>query len=382
MKELMVYLKTTETCQLNCKHCFTSGSQGRRIFFNPDKTISFFEKLHNTFPVIKNGGTIAFHGGEPMLAPMEDMLKVYRACKNLWDDPKAPESRVRWTIQSNLVYPLTDEKLEFFDEVTGKEQFGTSWDAGIRFPTARVEKLWERNVRTLVDRGYPVTVMVSLTKQAVEKEPKEIIQKMIDLGVQFIAFERVTPNGSARLNDDLAPGNKILDAYLLKMYEQTVEHGFQDKIFNMLLDGVVTSFLSSAHVGERCRNCEQKIFTLNADGTISGCPNSAAEKSYAHVDWNIFEILYSKGRMKEIACEAIRNPICHTCPVRDICNGDCHQLAWEGDICAAPKSLMKRIKENMNSPDSVISLRQYNELKKFKGESVITPTKVECEGEL
>ena len=30
-KDFVVYLKTTETCQLNCKHCFTNGINGRKI---------------------------------------------------------------------------------------------------------------------------------------------------------------------------------------------------------------------------------------------------------------------------------------------------------------------------------------------------------------
>jgi MoaA/NifB/PqqE/SkfB family radical SAM enzyme len=37
----MFYLKTTETCQLNCKHCFTSGINGKKIYFDPFKTIDF-----------------------------------------------------------------------------------------------------------------------------------------------------------------------------------------------------------------------------------------------------------------------------------------------------------------------------------------------------
>jgi radical SAM protein with 4Fe4S-binding SPASM domain len=363
MKELMIYLKTTETCQLNCKHCFTSGSKGRKIFFDPDKVISFLQRLNKTFPKIEKGGLISFHGGEPLIAPLQDIRKVYRACKDLWNDAQSPQSKVSWTFQSNLVFPLTDEKLELIDEVTEKKQFGTSWDSGIRFPTAKAEQLWEKNVRTLVDKGYPVTVMVSLSKNILEKEPSEIIEKMIDLGIKYIAFERITNNGNARLNDDLTPSNKSLDAYMLKMYDQTIKNGYQQKIHNMLLDSVVTSFLNSSHVGERCRNCEQKIFTLNADGTIAGCPNSAVEKPYAQIDSKIYDIIFSKGRMKEIACEAVRNPLCASCEVRDICNGDCHQLAWDGDICAAPKSLMKRIKANLGSQDSYI---QYQDLKNFK----------------
>ena len=47
MKNAMIYLKTTETCQLDCSHCFTSGSRGRKIYFNVDKTIDWFRRLKN-----------------------------------------------------------------------------------------------------------------------------------------------------------------------------------------------------------------------------------------------------------------------------------------------------------------------------------------------
>jgi hypothetical protein len=60
--------------------------------------------------------------------------------------------------------------------------------------------------------------------------------------------------------------------------------------------------------------------------------------------------MYSKGRMKEIACEAVRNPGCYGCDVFDICNGDCHQLAWDGDVCPAPKTLMQKLKYNKEFP--------------------------------
>ena len=37
--DIMVYVKTTETCNLNCDHCFTSGTRGAKIYFNPDKVL-------------------------------------------------------------------------------------------------------------------------------------------------------------------------------------------------------------------------------------------------------------------------------------------------------------------------------------------------------
>ena len=41
----MFYIKTTETCQLNCKHCFTNGINGAKIYFNPIQTIDFIKKF-------------------------------------------------------------------------------------------------------------------------------------------------------------------------------------------------------------------------------------------------------------------------------------------------------------------------------------------------
>ena len=34
--DLMFYIKTTETCNLNCDHCFTNGKNGRKIYFHPE----------------------------------------------------------------------------------------------------------------------------------------------------------------------------------------------------------------------------------------------------------------------------------------------------------------------------------------------------------
>ena len=92
-------------------------------------------------------------------------------------------------------------------------------------------------------------------------------------------------------------------------------------------------------------DCEQKIFTLNADGTIGGCPNSAPEDFYGHIDQNIVELLESPKRQHVIACELSRDPRCYECPVFMYCGGDCHQLEWEGDQCASARSLMINLKE-------------------------------------
>ena len=61
-------MKTTETCNLNCEHCFTSGINGKKIYFNPVKTAKWVNQLK------ADSVWCEFHGGEPFLAPVNGKL--------------------------------------------------------------------------------------------------------------------------------------------------------------------------------------------------------------------------------------------------------------------------------------------------------------------
>lgn len=336
---LMIYLKTTETCQLNCKHCFTNGTNGRKIYFDPDKIIDWFHKLHKVAPNMQ-GGNIAFHGGEPFLAPLEDMRKVWEACKDLWPN-------IWWSTTTNLVFKLTDDHRAFLKEAC-PQGISTSWDKNMRFDNEKQEQLWRTNLTTLLEDGHNITLNISVNRDIVNMDPKELLTFIKDLGVQWVQFERITPDGNAVQNFEITPSNKELDKWMLDLWNASIELESHKYFGNLLFDSVLSSFVNATHSGCRCRSCEQKIFTLNADGTIGGCPNSAVNFTFGTIDDDIVDLLGSEGRLENITCESQRNPNCYECEVFDICNGDCHQLAWQGDICAAPKSLMKHIKQENN----------------------------------
>lgn len=337
LKELQIYLKTTETCQLNCSHCFTSGRNGARIYFNPDRVINWFKKLAVAQPTLRHVN-IEFHGGEPFLAPVKNMRKVYDEVKGLWPN-------VRFSACTNLVYTLDDEKLDFMKEAFDKS-IATSWDDGIRFENEKQESLWKKNVQTLIDNGFEITLMVSLSKKTIEKEPIELFKMAADLGVKWVSLERLTPHGTAKENNDIFPSNVEMDKWFLRMYEQMVEtKAWEWAPKNVFLNGLLEKINRGHTGGVFCRNCEQKMFTLNTNGSIGGCPNDAPEKNYATLEDDIQTLLYNPGRMQKIACETFRNPACYKCPVFDICNGDCQQVQWQGNVCASPKSLIKRLKE-------------------------------------
>lgn len=340
LDEMMIYLKTTDTCQLNCDHCFTNGSRGAKGFFNPDQTIDFLKRLKTFQPTLKNG-SISFHGGEPLLCPTEHMFSVWNECQSLWDN-------VWWSLQTNLTYKLTQDKVDVLSQICQKS-WGTSYDYKIRWTNKKSEDLWRSNLKELTSAGHKITVIVSVTGDLIKnKEPIEIIDDMASLGVNFINFERVTANGNALINLDkgIMPSNKDLDHWFAKMWDQSVQNKTYEYIDNMFFDSILSSMIYQTFSGCRCRQCEQKVLTINANGTIGGCPNSAVDNTFGHINDDIKSILSSEGRMCNIQTESLRNSLCHSCDVYNLCNGDCHQLPWEGSICAAPKTMMQAIKNN------------------------------------
>lgn len=333
----MVYLKTTDTCQLDCKHCFTNGKNGAKGWFDEVQTVEFFNRLKEQFPHFNNAN-ISFHGGEPMLCPIEKMEYVYEHLKNHWIN-------LTWGIQTNLTYKLTTEKIEFLKKISDTS-IGTSYDSNIRWTTINQKLLWERNVRTLINEGFDVTVMICIDKELVNTPPEKILDYMIGLGVQYVNFERITLNGSASKNMEHIPTNSEIDKWLYDLWIVTKEKGYYKKIFNMLFESILSGQMFGTFNGCRSRECEQKILTINANGSIGGCPNSAVENTYGHITDDIMTLLSSPERMCLIQTETMRNDICYSCPVYDICNGDCHQLNWDGEICASPKSMMIDVKNS------------------------------------
>jgi len=337
MRELMCYLKTTDTCNLNCAHCFTNGINGKKGWFDVPATIDFFQRLKKFNPELDNGN-ISFHGGEPLIAPTELLFETWHGVKDLWEN-------VWWSVQTNLTFSLNSGRLDVLEKICDKS-WGTSWDKNIRWSNQKQEDLWEDNVKQLVKDGHNITVMVSVSKSIVEMEPIDIINYISSLGIKHINFERITGNGNALLNSGIIPLNIELDAWFHKMWKQSIEHKTYEYIDNMFFDSILTEVVHSTHAGCRCRMCEQKILTINADGTIGGCPNGAVDKQFAHINDHMYDILFSPQRLCNIQSELMRPKACYECPVYDTCNGDCHQLEFQGDICPAPKSMMIDMNEN------------------------------------
>ena len=124
MNNILIYLKTTETCNLNCKHCFTNGTNGAKIYWNTDLVIDWI-KRYNTHTPKLDSIHFEFHGGEPFLVPVSEMKEVYNSCNGLWDN-------MSWGATSNLVFKMDEDHIQFIKNEL-ENRVGTSWDPKIRF---------------------------------------------------------------------------------------------------------------------------------------------------------------------------------------------------------------------------------------------------------
>lgn len=330
------YLKTTETCNLNCSHCFTSGINGAKIYWKPDLIKDWLKRFrdHNTRE--NDTAHCEFHGGEPFLAPVSQMREIWDECKDLWPS-------MSWGITTNLVIKLTDDHIDFIKGPL-ENRLGTSWDPKIRFSNNKQYRLWHSNVKRLLSEGVTIRLFISVTKDTIAREPITLLRWIRRLGVQEVSFERLTNNGSARKFPHIFPTNLEIDEWFLRMHLQSEKAGARHWFENDFLENVYAKFERSLNsCGTFCRDCEEKLFTLNPDGTISGCPNAAPEFQFGHINDDIPSLMKSPKRIINMLEERSRNPKCYTCPVFQFCNGDCHQLSWQGDVCGAPKSLMKHL---------------------------------------
>lgn len=335
MNYFNIFFKTYSGCQLNCDHCMTNGKNGGNTVFNLEKSLDWFKRFDEYLPKTTRIH-LDFFGGEPMLAPVEDLMVVRDFLRSL-------DREITLGMTTNLVYKLTDKKEEF---IRSLDSVGTSWDPDIRFENHKQYQLWKENSiylnNTLTNK---MKINVSLSRTVLETNPADLLLFFIQMGFTTIAFDRITTDGLAIIND-VIPSNKLVSNWYMRLHYETERRGLRELINNIALEDVYAKFENGyMDRGTFLRKCEQTIFTINSDGSISGCPNAALTKRYATIDDSMESLFYKPKRIEIISEESIRNENCYSCEIFDLCGSDCHLLAWNGNVCPAPKKLMFLLKE-------------------------------------
>lgn len=334
----VVYVKPTDTCNLDCDHCFTSGSKGAKTAWDINKTAKWLADLAHRFP--DEHLHIELHGGEPFLRPIEEHWAMAFELEKLVSPERWADISIGAT--TNLIYKLEDKHLNFFVLMMGSH-VGTSWDPIYRFKTDRMYKQWLGNLKMLRDRDITIKMFVTVTDQLLKWNVEDLINLWSDFGVTDIAVERLTSDGNAVDNPHMFPDNRVVDQFYYDLYWA---YKRLKPAYNIgTLDAIERKFeTNDFKVDTNCRNCEQNLFTIDGAGNIGGCANGAKVESNGTVDDGVEEFLMSEGRMERITKELDLNPNCLSCNLFDVCGGDCHRLVWQGDSCPGLRQLLSHFK--------------------------------------
>lgn len=172
MKQINTLIKTTHNCNLRCKYCFHEkyGYTGKLIdITNLKKYIDLLCKNYNHINIV-------WHGGEPLMAPIELYEEIYDYC-----DKK--DSTFNFSIQTNGTL-LDEEKIEFFkNNNTG---IGLSFDGlnneKMRSNTGKILN----NIQLLQKKGYtPGAIMVVNQENVFQLIEEYEYFKSINLGLKL-----------------------------------------------------------------------------------------------------------------------------------------------------------------------------------------------------
>lgn len=325
-----IYIKTTNACNLRCKHCYNK-IMGNAEFMDSEvldsavDAVSHFAETHPSDHI-----DVQFHGGEPMLYDIDALIRA--------SDILSSVSNIRQCVTTNLVYELTGLKTDFFRRMKPDgivPAIMTSWDFNIRFGCGQ-EKIWQDNVRALIQDGIDVRPIVCVTKDLIEGVvPNDIVQKFKELGISTMNFERITETGAA-VGSCVRPKNSEVDAYLCEAYRVTKQSNMNVVLFDQV-DQSVRGF----HLGCRARRCMATVITVNPDGSLAACPNTG-DRRIGKITDGTFEF---NAETRQTAChkETQRGIACYTCEFFRYCNGDCCQLSFDETGCPGLKSIYASI---------------------------------------
>jgi len=315
-----IYIKLTNCCNLRCKHCYNdmvhnSVSMSKDILNSSIKAIDYFAKTH-----LKDDIDIQIHGGEPLLY---DIHEIDRLIDSLQCD------NIHFGITTNLVNTnIDDNYISVFRKIKpdGKVPcVTTSWDKEIRF-TGDQEKLWLYNVKNIVLNGITVQPIVCVTNIITKEDPEILFASMHSIGIKHMNFERITLSGRAK-NGELKPSNREVDDWLMRAYViNECKYNMDIPLFDSIENSIDGFFL-----GCRARMCMRTVITINPDGSLSACPNTADYTTGKIID-NRFSFEIDKLRCI-VESENSKRKECLMCKYFRYCKGDCCQLKFDDSGC-------------------------------------------------
>jgi radical SAM protein with 4Fe4S-binding SPASM domain len=292
-----VTLSLTETCNLQCRHCYANCKKvGKRLELSTSEWLDFIDYL------AANGVIQTYiEGGEPLHRP--DIFRILRRAA----------SKMMTLLRTNgtLIDAAMARRLKssgvghVFVDLMGACRETHDWFAGVEGSFA----LACAGVRHLVDAGIKTDVLTILNRRNAG-EIQAILDLAHSLGAQRVGILRLYPLGQAkRLWHELA----------LSLDEQM-------QVIRALAPPDGLAVMQSWH--PRDRNCCWQSATVNAFGDSIGCPYLREYVNHGNVrDVPLMDIWDNDPLYKTLRAGNV-DTSCATCNTDDGSRGGCRSTAY------------------------------------------------------
>lgn len=278
-----VYVCPSFGCNLNCPHCTLKNVRNEG---NIDAIINSIKVLKEHNPNV----SFTLFGGEPSLLKDNILLQLKEAM-----------GKGNFSVSTNLIN-FSDTFLNMLKEADLPD---TSWNPK-RFHTEELYKQWLNNLQILKDNNITFELMITLTKDLIEKDPQEFIDKVLEWKVKYIKLEFMI--GDETLNPE------DVDNWLVKLYNIWYSNKELQDYENVLFTRIRDVIFNNVEWEGNCN----KTLTILPSGNI-------------------------KERCPYYECQ-IQKPECYNCEYYNYCKGGCPIQ----EKCVFPKQLFELIKKEKN----------------------------------
>lgn len=325
MKDITLYVKPTESCNLSCLHCYNNIEGLNSGILSLETLQMFLEKFIEYFKDKNlNSISVVLHGGEPTLvgtAHLQDIMVLLKKNLSIFD--------TKYSIQTNLVN-VDKDLLLFFK--TYFKSIGTSYSPYVRFvgKDEKYYEVWLNNLKKLKEENLTIHLVINLTKKYVlNHEPEELIEFLLTNKIDSFHLEPTTFSGMAKKNwNELYANPKLYDEWKTKFTKLFINNRLYKTIQSSEISLKAKTFFDNVFVGCSSRDCMIKTITLNADGTLGACPNISKVTVISDVSKPLENFITSEKRIDLIVKERSKRVECTNCKFYQYCNGGCCQTEY------------------------------------------------------
>lgn len=147
MQQINTLIKPTHECNMRCRYCFAEKYGYENSLLGIDKLKKYIELLSKKYNYIN----LVWHGGEPLLAPLDYYKEIYNYCKRF-------DSKFVYSLQTNGTL-LNQENIGFFK--TNNTSIGLSFDGLTNNITRGHTQTILQNIKLLQSNDmYPGAILV------------------------------------------------------------------------------------------------------------------------------------------------------------------------------------------------------------------------------